>query len=167
VASLAGNHFQIAELLYHHGADPDVRAYNKSNPLHFASGRPCPEILQRLFNHGADSNVRENYLSWTLLLPAANVGYLEVVRVLVEHNVEINALDDEGQTPFHVASKSSHVNIVLLLLGHSLDVNARDNNCLTLLVLASEVGKLEVVNVLLDRGANVEAKDDVGRTVFQ
>jgi ankyrin repeat protein len=167
VASLAGNHFHIAQLLFNHGADVDVRGYQNRTPLFSASTKGSLDIVQWLLDHGADANVGIDYLSWTPVFTAANMGHVEVVRILVRHNADIKARDDSGRTPLHIATQYSRIDVVRLLLGHGVDVNARNNDHSTPLHMASEEGNLEVVNLLLECGADVEVEDNEGKTAVQ
>jgi ankyrin repeat protein len=171
VAALAGNYFQIAELLHHHRADVEVRGFAQWTPLSCASRTGNPEIVEWLLNHGADANARSEG-SWTALHLAASAGHPQVARILLEHKAEINSQSSQGRTPLHMASEWTHLDVAELLLGHGVDVNARDNAHLTPLHLASgkfgvlEYPSLEVVCLLLEHGADVEAKDDEGRTAL-
>jgi ankyrin repeat protein len=166
VASLAGNHFHVAQLLFNHGANVDVRGNTNRTLLYSASGNSL-DIVQWLLDHGADANVRMNYHGFTPVFRAAESGHVEVLRKLVKHNADIKTRDDTGRTLLHVASRHGHLDFVRLLLGSSVDVNMRDNNRSTPLHLASERGKLGVVRLLLEHGGDVEAEDNTGRMAFQ
>jgi len=48
--------------------------------------------------------------------------------LLLEHGVNVNALDDDGSTPWHLASKSGKFEVARLLIEHGADVGAEDNN---------------------------------------
>jgi ankyrin repeat protein len=165
-ASLVENHLHVAQLLFNHGADVDVRGYWKRTLLYSAS-KDSLDIVQWLLDHSADANVREDYHSATPVFRAARSGYVGVVRILVKYNADINARDNNGQTPLHVASQYGLLDVVRFLLGHGVDVNARNNNRSTPLHTASKRGILEVVSLLLERGADVGAEDNEGKTAFQ
>jgi ankyrin repeat protein len=166
VAALAGNHFEIAQLLYEHGADVDVRGNWKRTLLYSASWHS--EIVQWLLNHDADANTRDDNgdspLEW-----AAWQGHVDVAQMLLEHNADAQAQNHHGYTPLHSASTSfaSTADVIRLLLGHGVDVNARTKHHSTPLHLAVREGKFQVARLLLEHGANVEAKDGKGRTAFQ
>ena len=139
VSALAGNYFQIAQLLLQHGADVDVRGAWGWTPLLSASLRGNTQVVEWLLNHGADAIARlSNGL--TPLHLAASRGHLQVARILLEHKADINAQTLEGHTPLHQASLSGSLDVAELLLGlvgHGVDVNARDNAHSTPLHLAS------------------------------
>jgi ankyrin repeat protein len=166
-----GKYFQIAELLFQHGADVDVRCGGWT-PLLSASLKADPEAVEWLLNHGADANAHDGCTPLHFA-----VGHPQIARMLLEHKADINAQSSEGHTPLHIASYHGSVDVAELLLRHGVDVNARDNAHSTPLHLAS--GKrmawlppnlvtpsLEVVCLLLKHGADVEAKDVEGRTAF-
>lgn len=57
---------------------------------------------------------------------AANAGHLEVVKVLLGANAEVNAVDQHGSTPFHWASANCHLDVMDALLAASADPNVAD-----------------------------------------
>jgi ankyrin repeat protein len=80
---------------------------------------------------------------------------------LLEHRVNVNALDSDGQTALHLVSEQGHVNVARLLLEHGADLNAQDNDRCTALHLTSEEKQLEVACLLLEHGTDPDAKDDL------
>jgi ankyrin repeat protein len=175
VAALAGKYFQLAELLYQHGAAVDARGFEGRTPLWAVSRKEDREVLQWLLNHGADTSVPETSYEMTPLHSAAWYGEVEAARILLEHNADIEIPDIHGWTSLHEASEGGQPNVVRLLLSHGANINARDKGGSTPLHLASHrsryspsrEGKLAVARVLLRHGADIEAKDRIGRTPFQ
>jgi ankyrin repeat protein len=51
VAALAGEHFQMADLLYHNGTDLNVWGHGESNPLHGAADSGNLEVVQKLIEY--------------------------------------------------------------------------------------------------------------------
>ncbi|MDP6307261.1 MAG: ankyrin repeat domain-containing protein, partial [Verrucomicrobiota bacterium] len=99
---------------------------------------------------------------------------------------DVNAKDEEGWTPLHIAAIRGNKEIAELLIAKGADVNAANNVKLTPLDLASDevvglllkqggkrgsilgatrVGNLENVKELLDAGADVNAKSEFGSTI--
>ena len=167
VAALVMEHFEVAELLYQHGAKVDVEGFDKSAPLFSASYEGHLEIVKWLLHHGADPNHRDKSDGWSALRTAAKHGHLEVVKTLLQHNADPNIKDRHGATPLLVALEAGNTNVALLLLEQGADVNARSSDGSTPLHLASKDGRLEVARALIEHGADRDAKDIEGRTSFQ
>ena len=166
VAALEMEHFNVAELLYQHGAHVDVRGFSKSTPLYNASHKGRLELVQWLLRHGANSN------AWGSdgLIPmyaAARFGYLEVAQTLLQHNADPNMQDRDGEIPLHGASQEGKHKVVQWLLEQGSGLNTRRKDGSTPLHLASKHGRLEVARVLIEHGADGDAEDNEGRTPFQ
>uniref|UniRef100_UPI003D81C575 Designed ankyrin repeat proteins,Ferritin heavy chain, N-terminally processed n=1 Tax=Homo sapiens TaxID=9606 RepID=UPI003D81C575 len=98
------------------------------------------------------------------LLEAARAGQDDEVAVLMARGAEVNAADDVGVTPLHLAAQRGHLAIVSVLLAFGASVNAADLWGQTPLHLAATAGHLEIVEVLLRSGASVNARDNIGHT---
>src|SRR6266702_3795941 len=100
-------------------------------------------------------------------------GGVEVARVLLEHEPDVNSRDDNGLTPLHLLIADGYFDkdgaldftqFTQLLLEHGADVNTRMKDGWTPLHSAAFYGMLKVVRVLLDHGANVIEQNDQGET---
>ena len=70
--------------------------------------------------------------------------------------VEVDGMDQYGDTALCRAIRSGRVDIVKVLVGEGADVNKAGKEGRTPLILASSlVGKEDVVQVLLEAGADV------------
>jgi hypothetical protein len=165
LVALLWRRFDMAELLYQHGADVEVRGRNGFiwTPLMWASKNGYVDIVKWLLSHGADLNARTAH-GWNSLHFATFCSRIEVARILLDHNIDVEAQTNNGQTPSRLALDNGRVDIVGLLLGHCVDVNVRDDRYWTPLHFASSEGDLELMRMLLERGADVEAKDVENRT---
>jgi uncharacterized protein len=84
---------------------------------------------------------------------------------LIRHGADVNAKDDDGQTPLLFAAGSSSPEIARLLIEEGAEVNARDIDGWTPLLSAVLWSKTpEIVTLLIDAGADVNAKDNDGWT---
>lgn len=103
--------------------------------------------------------------------------------LLLAHGADVNAKDNGGQTPLHlaayegyalqmsgrtvsVATGSSPNAVVELLLANKAEVNAKNNNGHTPLIEAAGTGKTGVAKLLLVSKADVNAKDNDGWTAL-
>ncbi|CAM9726657.1 unnamed protein product [Chrysoparadoxa australica] len=78
----------------------------------------------------------------------------------------INAKDEEGSTPLHVAALAECSKIPRVLISQGADVNAVNSKGSTPLHWAATIGNREMVQMLLHEGADVNAKDQDGRTAL-
>ena len=86
--------------------------------------------MQFLLGHDADTCMR-NCNGDTSLHCAAFGGHLEVSRILLKHNAEVNSLNNGGSTPLHRASEGwwfgeGNPGVVRLLLDHGADLQVRN-----------------------------------------
>ena len=89
----------------------------------------------------------------TALMTAAGEGHLEVARVLLMHNAQVNAVNKEGESPLHFAA---------LLLENGAAVDARSRSGETALMVAAWSGFEKMVQQLLAAGADAELLDEDG-----
>jgi ankyrin repeat protein len=133
------------------------------------------QTAEFLHHSGAHLDVRGTY-GYTLLNSAALYGDVEMVQVLLDYQVDVNARDDHGWTPLHdVAVRNfpsarlhnvvqSSLDVAQILLGGGADVNPRSNDGRIPLHQAAMMGSARLVRMLLKHGANVAAEDKEGRT---
>ena len=84
--------------------------------------------------------------------------------LLLENGANVDALDDNGSTPLHLAISESEPRAAEILLDNGANVGLQYNNRQTALHLASQRGHLDIMRLLLENGANVEAPDSDGST---
>ncbi|WP_353284266.1 ankyrin repeat domain-containing protein [Wolbachia endosymbiont (group A) of Lasioglossum fulvicorne] len=143
-------HFNIVEVLLDNGAYVDGVNYSMER-----------DVLTLLQEKEAE------YCKSSLHL-AARLGKLEAVEGLLEKKANVNAQNDTGKTPLHVAAEHDHKEVVEALLKvEGINVNAQDGYGSTPLHLAAKMGHTEIVKDLLDKGANVNAEDEEGNTPLE
>jgi ankyrin repeat protein len=91
---------------------------------------------------------------------------LEVVRLLLTNNADVNAKDKGGWTPLHIAASYGCKEVVKLLLAKKADVNAKTFDGETSLSRAIYFGHSEIVEMLLAKGADVNAVENVGNSPY-
>jgi ankyrin repeat protein len=96
---------------------------------------------------------------------------LTCVQLLLDHNADVYAHDNDGDTSLHESAGHGHPEITQMLLDRGAEVNFQNKNGSTplLRVAQSWGGKksnLQVVQLLLDHVADVHAHDHNGKTPF-
>jgi ankyrin repeat protein len=90
------------------------------------------------------------------LFRAAAAGNADTVRsLLASQNVDVNAVDEHGNTPLIEAARFGHDEVVTALLIAKANVNARNDEGKTALMLAAEGGHDETVRVLTQAAAGL------------
>ena len=88
------------------------------------------------------------------LLRAARGGHADTVRsLLTSKTVDVNARDEQGNTPLIEAARGGHDEVVQTLLAAKADARAKNRDGKTALMLASEGGHDQVVRILRQAGA--------------
>ena len=88
------------------------------------------------------------------LLRAASAGNADTVRsLLASPDVDVNGIDDQGNTALMQAARFGHDDAVRALLIAKADVKIKNNEGKTALMLAAEAGHDETVAVLTQAGA--------------
>jgi len=98
---------------------------------------------------------------------ACRQGHAELAVFLIEEmGSDLEARDNDGNTPLLLASQAGKMEVVVLLLQQGASPEERDDGGRTALILASMEGKDEVVFFLLVQGAKIEAVDNQGRNAL-
>jgi ankyrin repeat protein len=88
------------------------------------------------------------------LLRAASAGNADTVRsLLASPNVDVNGIDEQGNTALIQAARFGHDEVVSALLIAKADVKIKNNEGKTALTLAAEGGHDQTVAVLTQAGA--------------
>ena len=94
-----------------------------------------------------------------------------VVKFLLDHSGDPNAIDKSNYTPLHFAAENGYLSIVRLLVESSKDVksyvNSTNSNQDTALHLAARKGKCEVLKVLINFSCDRRLENKEGKTAKQ
>jgi ankyrin repeat protein len=102
----------------------------------------------------------------TPLSYAAEYGYYEVVKFLLDKGVNANTEGGFYGTALQAASVGGHKQVVELLLDNGAEVDAKAGHYDIALHAASANGHEQVVELLLERGADIKAQDNDGYTAL-
>ena len=158
-----GNNLEIVKYFSENHADIDVNLLNKfyESAVSIAAVKGYWEIVKLLLRKfGVNVNLQCCCEKNTLLHYASEGNSLEIVKYLLENHadIDVNLLNDDGDSALAIACKKGNLEIVENLLRKSgVDLNiqfGKSKN--TLLHYASKGGNLEIVKYLLENHADID-----------
>ncbi|MCH8825080.1 MAG: ankyrin repeat domain-containing protein [Planctomycetes bacterium] len=150
---------QKVRLLLDAGADPNSLGRNGRRPLLSSFGGRAATIL---LEAGADPTVFDRKGNSALIL-AARSGSADALKMLLEHNFDIERRSNERLQPtaLILAARSHHESSekikLLLEAGAEIDIKLRDGT--TALLIAARTGNMNAMQVLTTAGADVNVVD--------
>jgi len=140
----------LATSLMELGANPTIQDKNGKNFLFYsiAKGIKNIAVLEKAIELGCDINSRSSTNS-TILSESLNhflqtpkseneqkESHLEMAKALIQKGVDINALDDKGETAFFIATRSEDTDLIELFLNNKeININHKNNKGETALYL--------------------------------
>ncbi|GBM40117.1 Ankyrin-3 [Araneus ventricosus] len=170
----AGNgDLEIAKYLIGKNCDLHFRDSSDRKPVHVAAQHGYLDVVKLFLT--SDESLKDN----TLLHLAVSGGHLELVRFLIDKKVYLNAPDEKGDTPVHLAAIHGNKNILEILLYHGACYDSSNNSGRRAKNLAQEElirkalqeteklfkSKFPIdVELCIERGAFVNSKRSDGNT---
>ena len=127
------NQIDIAKLLIDAGADVNKQDAKKDSAYLYAGAEGRTEILSYILSHSQPNQQITNRFGGNALIPAAEKGHLENVKLLLaDKNVDINHQNNYGYTALIEAvalrdGSQVYQDIVSELLKHGADPDIKDN----------------------------------------
>lgn len=119
--------------------------------------------VRRLLEDGnVDIHVKNLY-GWSALRTAFEDGHLEIAKLLMEHEANVNIQDDEdGDTPLHWACGSGSLEKVRFLVDKGAHINIQNHTGKTPLHQCSGFDDMDVIRLLVANGADINIEDNNG-----
>ena len=101
----------------------------------------------------------------TALHQACYNGHSETVNTLLKNpNIEIDAVNDAGETPLYIAIKENNLYIAEILIKAGADVNRKTFSGENLIYIAARQRKYHLVDILVKNGVDVNVRNKNGET---
>lgn len=147
------NDYSLAALLVKRGADPNQQDELLNSPFLYAGASGYLDLVKLYLAYGASFDVYNRYHG-TALIPAAEKGHVEVVRLLAHtKNFPINHVNKLGWTALMEAvvlgdGSKDYVEIVNILLKAGADKNIPDKDGIYAIEHAKQKGYNDIVELL-------------------
>lgn len=179
----------IAKMLLERGANASAKDEQGDTVLMLAARAGNVDLVQELLRRGASQDERTRALFEALhggpvgivLVQGKDTAPAELpadpwhltARLLLDTGLDLEARDEEGNTPLMAAANYAQTEVVQMLLRRGADVKARDNRGFTALMgaacecaLATMNSGYDSVKLLLDAGSDVNARANDGSTAL-
>ncbi|XP_055954648.1 serine/threonine-protein phosphatase 6 regulatory ankyrin repeat subunit A-like [Patella vulgata] len=132
----------------------------------FRSHHRSTDIVKIMIEAGADIHKGNNLLS-----RAIDCQKYKTASLLMEHGIDVNTVDKNGDKPLALASKHCKTHLVTLLISTDCDINHQNLRGETVLHKVSRYSaynqnKKKIIKTLLQNGVNVNLNDVDGETAL-
>jgi len=143
-------------------------------PLHTASGEEKSpgdqfaiaiesgdlDAVKALVNGGAKADTLIEYGEHkiTPLMKACWDGQQEIASYLIESGANVNATDDDGETPIFSAIKRDRPELTQLLIEKKANINIKDSRQFSPITIAAAAGSDKIIELLVKAGAELKSE---------
>lgn len=102
----------------------------------------------------------------TLLIRVCKEGDINIAKILIDAGANVNAQDDDGDTPLMKACLIRNKELFKLLIDSKANVNIQNNNGNTAVIASCMKNDIEMIKLIIKAGCNLELKNKYENTVL-
>jgi len=140
-------HRDTAQILLHGGADLSLGDVKGWTALIRAAARGQAAVLELLLQSGSEIDELSTLSSKSALVWAAEIGHLDMTRLLLLRGADVALQDTFGKTALHYASENGHEAIVRVLLEYDAPLGILDSGGRTPLDCAEQQGAVRAIRM--------------------
>jgi ankyrin repeat protein len=145
--------YESMVLLGAKGADPFMKDTREWDAFVYASLEGTEEMVEFL-NSQKEKFIAQRAKDTALYLAnATKRDGLKILSRLIKGGANVNARDENGQTPLMAAAKAGKLKLAEFFIKNKADLNAKDNRGKTALMYAVEAGRTRTAHLLRYYGA--------------
>jgi len=168
--AIEANNLNIIKYLIGNGADVNQKSHSKQDdttPFIKATKQEFENMSIIKYLIGSGANINENSSNDILAMNGnASVTHnvLDKVKYLIDHGVDINKVNESGDTSLSVAVDYNNKILVKYLIDHGADINKENKLGETFLINTVKNNYLDMAKHLIQNGADVNKEDKNGDT---
>jgi ankyrin repeat protein len=139
-----------------------------ATPLYLAVLNSHKSLVEYLVAKGARVNISTTGKeSWTPLHKAADLGQLDVVKLLLEKGADLEAKTQWGGTPLYVTAFRGQLEVAKYLVSKGADINIVTTDGWTPLTKCAELGHIQLAKFFINQGVDIWQKTQYGATAME
>ncbi|KZM20612.1 uncharacterized protein EKO05_0010889 [Ascochyta rabiei] len=164
-AASRGDH-QALEALLNSGADTRIVDMEGSTPLIYAVESGDAQCVSTLIAHGADLGATNVFGATALQLACKSSRDTGILAMLIDHHIDINAIDFDGDTALNSATRHCHTHNALFLLQAGADPDIANVAGETAVHMAIYYFAYDILAELVRRKVNLAVINSRGCTLL-
>jgi len=164
--ALQNKDFKIMQVLLEYKANPMIINYANLSCLKLAirTGESIlVDSILAFYSRFVSNNVKE--MNEALLL-ASSLGFLSIVKLLLQAGAQVQFVDDNGWNALHISALYNHHQLIKELVAVGINLEAPNSEGATPLLIAAREGHFESLTVLIQVGSKINQRDKLGQTAL-
>lgn len=158
--------YDIVEYLIIKGAKINYPNKRKDTAIALAAYLGNQGMVATLLQYNPDLEIKNSELGFTALHISVMAGHEGISKKLIKAGADVDAIDNEGNSAFILASRSCHPDLLVLLANSGADPDLLNDQGFSSLMIAVSKNHLSCVNTILEMEPLLELKNQNGETAL-